>query len=76
MYIPLIPRSAGALALTLMAFGLGFPLAATADTPQRLSATVDGKLFEKSGRVLQRWYACGLVGAAAVADGVRVHLAH
>ena len=46
MYIPLIPRSAGALALTLMAFGLGFPLAATADTPQRLSATVDGKLFE------------------------------
>lgn len=46
MYIPLIPRSAGALALTLMAFGLGFPLAATADTPQRLSASVDGKLFE------------------------------
>lgn len=37
-------RLAGALALS--AIGLALPLAAQADTPQRLSATIDGKLFE------------------------------
>ena len=46
MHTPIIPRCAGALALTLMAFGLAAPLAAAAKTPQNLSATVDGKLFE------------------------------
>jgi hypothetical protein len=40
------PRRAGTMALTLMALGLALPLASQADTPQRLSATVDGKLFE------------------------------
>lgn len=42
----LSPRRAGALALTLVALGLTLPLAAQTKTPQRLSATVDGKLFE------------------------------
>lgn len=46
MHTPLPTRCARALALTLMAFGLGLPLAASAKTPQHLSATVDGKVFE------------------------------
>ncbi len=46
MYTRLTTRNAGALVLTLMALGLGLPLAASAKTPQSLSATVDGKLFE------------------------------
>ena len=33
-------------AMALVAMGLALPLAAQADTPQRLSATIDGKLFE------------------------------
>lgn len=36
----------GALSLAVVAIGLALPLAAEADTPQRLSATIDGKLFE------------------------------
>jgi hypothetical protein len=36
----------GALSLAVVAIGLALPLAAQADTPQRLSATIDGKLFE------------------------------
>ena len=39
------PRSASALALAFMAIGLSLPLAAHAET-QRLSATIDGKVFE------------------------------
>ncbi len=46
MHTPIIPRCAGALALTLMAFSLAAPLAAMAKTSQSLSALVDGKLFE------------------------------
>lgn len=38
-------RSTGALTLTIMALGLGLPMAAQAEL-QRLSATVDGKAFE------------------------------
>ena len=40
-------RGVHTLALALLAGGLALPLAAQADnTPQRLSATVDGKVFE------------------------------
>lgn len=47
MHIPSLPRYAGAVTLAVAAIGLTLPLAAQADkVPQRLSATVDGKLFE------------------------------
>nr|WP_295786248.1 hypothetical protein [Rhodoferax sp.] len=47
MHIPSVPRYACALTLAVAAIGLTLPLAAQADnTPQRLSATIDGKLFE------------------------------
>lgn len=36
----------GVLALASIAIGLCLPLAASADTPQKLSATIDDKLFE------------------------------
>ena len=48
MHSPLsFPQRTSALALAFMAIGLALPLSAQADnTPQRLSATIDGKLFE------------------------------
>lgn len=39
-------RRSSALALSFLAIGLALPLDAQADTPQRLGATVDGKVFE------------------------------
>lgn len=47
MHISSKSRCAGALTLAAAAIGLALPLPALADkTPQSLSATVDGKLFE------------------------------
>ena len=42
---PSTPRKASALALAIIAIGLALPIAAHAE-PQRLSATIDGKVFE------------------------------
>ncbi len=47
MYTPPLRHSRHALTLALLATAMTLPLAAHADkTPQHLSATVDGKLFE------------------------------
>jgi hypothetical protein len=46
MHIPSKRHFVGALTLAAAVIGLALPLSAQADTPQRLSATIDGKMFE------------------------------
>ena len=44
--LPFTLQGASAMTLTIIAIGLSIPQAVSAETRQRLSATVDGKVFE------------------------------